>query len=61
VQIGNSPEATAFLEELDDGLTSQYGIRVSYLILFFPSPILGYQLTGVARISSTRRHTLEGS
>lgn len=33
VQIGNDPGATRYLQELDDQLQGQHGIRVSHLYL----------------------------
>ena len=32
VQIGDSPHAAEFLQELDDSLTSDHGVRVSHVI-----------------------------
>jgi len=42
VQIGNSPDATAFLNELDNGLTERYKIRD----IVDTTPYLGSELNG---------------
>lgn len=41
MQIGNSPEATAFLNELDDGLSQAHGVRD----MVDTTPYIGGQLS----------------